>query len=73
MAMQATTNTTFTNLQQELLLLYARQVSEEDLQNIKHLIGDYFAKRMTMMADVAWRENNWTQQDMEDILDEPNQ
>ena len=44
-----------------------------DLQTIKHLVGDYFAKRMTMMAGVTWQENNWTQQDMEDILNEPDQ
>jgi len=37
--MQATQKTSYTNLQLELLELYARQVSEEDLKNIKELIG----------------------------------
>ena len=32
-----------TNLQQELLTLFAQPVSEADLQNIRTLIGRYFA------------------------------
>ncbi|GAB2777298.1 hypothetical protein GCM10027275_20400 [Rhabdobacter roseus] len=60
--------TPFTNLQQELLQLYARDVSEEDLVNIKELIGQYFAERLSGLADAAWDRNHWTQQDMEDIL-----
>ena len=43
-----------TNLQQELLKLYAQQVSETDLQNIRELIGRYFADRLTSLADKAW-------------------
>jgi len=71
--MQAIPKTTFTNLQDELLQLYARQVSEEDLKNIRELIGAYFAGRLTSLANASWDKNGWTQQDMEDILNEPNQ
>jgi hypothetical protein len=71
--MQATSEKAFTNLQMELLQLYARQVSEEDLKNIRELIGAYFAGRLTTLADAAWEKNGWTQQDMENILNEPNQ
>ncbi|MBO9616638.1 MAG: hypothetical protein J7619_28385 [Dyadobacter sp.] len=71
--MQARPKTKFTNLQQELLQLYARQVSEEDLRNIKELIGAYFAGRLNSLADAAWDKNGWTQQDMEDILNESSQ
>lgn len=71
--MQATSKNTLTNLQQELLELYARQISEEDLKNIRELIGAYFAGRLTSLADVAGGKNGWTQQDMEDILNESSQ
>lgn len=71
--MPATSKTTLTNLQQELLQLYARQISEEDLKNIRELIGAYFAGRLTSLADAAWNKNGWTQQDMEDILNESGQ
>ncbi|MCF2444316.1 hypothetical protein L0657_10140 [Dyadobacter sp. CY345] len=63
----------FTNLQQELLKLYAREISEEDLANIRDLIGQYFLQRLTTMADSAWDKNGWDQQDMENMLNENNQ
>jgi len=49
-----------TNLQQELLKLYAQQVSENDLQNIRALLGQYFANRLTMLADKAWEQQGWS-------------
>ena len=45
-----------TNLQRELLKLFAQQVSEDDLQNIRTLIGQYFAQRLTGLADQAWEQ-----------------
>lgn len=63
----------FTNLQQELLRLFAHQVDEKDLTQIKDLIGKYFANRLSSIADDTWQRNKWTDQDMEDILNDPNQ
>jgi hypothetical protein len=71
--MSSIAKTQFSNIQQELLQLYSRQVSEEDLANIKELIGQYFANRVTRLADDAWDRNQWTDSDMEDILSAPNQ
>ncbi|MBE9465130.1 hypothetical protein ACFP1I_16055 [Dyadobacter subterraneus] len=71
--MSSALKTPLTNLQQELLQLYAREISDEDLINIKELIGRYFAQRLTKLADDAWDTNGWTQQEMEDILNDPNQ
>ena len=65
--------TPFTNIQQELLRLYSHQVADSDLIEIKDLIGKYFAKRLSQMADAAWEKNNWTDEDMEAILNDPNQ
>ena len=61
------------NLQQELLKLYAQDVSETDLQNIRQLIGQYFAQRLTTMADNAWAEQGWTEQTMHDWLNDDRQ
>ncbi|MDO7846799.1 hypothetical protein Q5H92_10560 [Hymenobacter sp. M29] len=66
-------NQPLTNLQQELLKLYARQVSEMDLLNIDTLIGQYFAQRLTRLADHAWEQQGWTAQTMHDWLNEENQ
>lgn len=62
-----------TNLQQEILKLYAQQVSETDLLNIRILIGQYFAQRLTKLADQAWEQQGWTAQTMHDWLNEENQ
>ncbi len=61
------------NLQIELLRLYAHQVEEKDLFQIKELIGQYFAKRLSNLADEAWEKNAWTDKDMDDILNDENQ
>jgi hypothetical protein len=71
--MQTVLRTPFSNIQQELLKMYTHQVSDEDLLNIRDIIGQYFAKRLSSLADKAWEQNNWTQQDMDDILNDPNQ
>lgn len=68
-----TAKTSFTNLQIELLRLYSHQIDEHDLLQIKNLIGHYFAKRLTNLADQAWERNAWTDQDIEDMLNDPNQ
>ena len=62
-----------TNLQQELLKLYAQQVSETDLQNIRELIGQYFANRLTALADTGWEQQGWSEQTMRDWLNEVKQ
>lgn len=63
----------FSNLQQELLRLFSHQVADEDLIQIKDLLGNYFAKRLSSMADDAWTEKHWTDQDMDALLNDPNQ
>ncbi|MBH8557699.1 hypothetical protein [Hymenobacter negativus] len=62
-----------TNLQQEILKLYAQQVSATDLLNIRALIGEYFAQRLTKLADQAWEQQGWSEQTMHDWLNEENQ
>ena len=66
-------NQPLTNLQQELLKLFAQQVAEADLVNIRALIGQYFAQRLTNSADEAWTKNGWTAQTMHEWLNDPAQ
>jgi hypothetical protein len=65
--------TPFSNLQLELLKLYAHDISEPDLKNIKHIMGEYFAKQLVHIADDAWQKNNWNNDTMASILNDPNQ
>jgi hypothetical protein len=58
----------FSNLQLELLRLYARDVPEADLVEIKHLLAQYFADKLSRRADQVWKEKGWTDDTMEDFL-----
>ena len=51
----------FTNLQLELLKLYANNVSEEDLLKIKEMLARFFFEKAKDAADKAWIEKNLTE------------
>jgi hypothetical protein len=53
------------NLQLELLKLFAQNVSEEDLFAIQQLIARYFAEKAMDEADKVWDEKGWTEADAE--------
>ncbi len=46
----------FSNVQLELLKLYSRNVPDEDLTLIKDLLAQFFAKKATELANIAWDE-----------------
>ncbi|MFN7120002.1 MAG: hypothetical protein ACK4TA_24625 [Saprospiraceae bacterium] len=52
----------FTNLQLELLKLYAREVSEEDLLEIRRLLAQYFMDKASDLADQIWEEKGLTEE-----------
>ena len=59
-----TSSTPLSNLQLELLKLFAHNVSEEQLLEIKLLLGQYFAQQATDAMEKVWKEKNLTSQDM---------
>ncbi|NJO18256.1 MAG: hypothetical protein HC877_21740 [Thioploca sp.] len=59
-----TSSTPLSNLQLELLKLFAHNVSEEQLLEIKLLLGQYFAQQATDAMEKVWKEKNLTPQDM---------
>lgn len=50
---------TFSNLQLELLKLYANNIEEEDLLALKKFLANYFAEKAAAAADKIWREKNY--------------
>ncbi len=58
------TSKSMSNIQLELLKLYATDIPDEDLINIKRLMVQYFAEKITQQMDMLWEENNWTAQTM---------
>lgn len=53
----------FTNLQLELLKVFSRQVSDDDVKAIRKMLVNYFAEKAMNLADEAWDKNGWTEKD----------
>ena len=56
-------------LQLELLKLYSMNHTEEDLLEIKKMLGRYFAKRLRLKVDTAVKEKGVTQKDLDRWID----
>lgn len=56
------------NIQLELLKLFSREISEEELLEIKQLLTQFFAQRATQKANEVWDNNRWTDEDAERLL-----
>lgn len=53
-----------TNLQQELLRLYANQVSDQTLLEIKSVLARYFAEKASVAMDESLQKQHLTPEDM---------
>lgn len=62
MAVDTSIQQPFSNLQLELLKLYAGNVEEEDLLQIRELLARFFFEKAKDAADKAWEEKNLTEQ-----------
>jgi hypothetical protein len=48
----------FSNVQLELLHLYSKNVSDDELLLLRNIIANFFADRATQLADKVWEEKN---------------
>lgn len=58
------------NMQQELLKLYASDIAEADLLNIKRYLAKYFSSRAISDADKIWDEKGFNNDTMDKWLTE---
>jgi hypothetical protein len=58
------------NLQQELLKLYAANIADEDLLHIKAYLAQYFAAKAIADADRIWDEKGYSNETMKSWLNE---
>lgn len=58
------------NLQQELLKLYASNIEDADLLHIKRYLAKYFADKAIQEADKIWDEKKYTNETMNQWLNE---
>ncbi len=54
----------FSNLQLELLKLYANGISDEQLKEIKWLLGKYFTEKAILRMDKIIQDKQLTEQDI---------
>lgn len=68
--MQTTANVSapLTNLQLELLKLYAFHLSNEDLVEVRRLLAKFFYKKMVEQADKDWQSKGYTPEVMDELL-----
>ena len=62
-----------TNLQMELLELYAMRFSGDQLLKVKQVPAGHFAKRLTRRVDGLWQERGLTAADMDRWLSDAEQ
>lgn len=66
------TGSGLSNIQKELLKLYSNDLPDQQLFEIKMLLGQYFARKATDSMDSFWKENNLSEQDMINWTNEHN-
>lgn len=66
-----TLQTPLNKAQLELLKLFSRVKSEEELDEIRTIIGQYYANKAIAEANRLWDERGYTQQTMDDWMNEP--
>jgi len=55
-----------TNLQIELLEVFKYELSDDQIKEIRSLLVDYFAEKVTSGIDKLFEENNWGEEKIEE-------
>ena len=58
------------NIQYEILKLYATGLVENELLELKRQLACFYAKKVVQEADNCWDEKSYTAEDMDKWLDE---
>ncbi len=67
-----TATKSLSNLQLELLKLYANNLPDQQLLEVKQLLAQYFAQKATEAMDVVWGQKGLTEQNMINWTNEHN-
>jgi hypothetical protein len=67
--MDSTQEPSLNDQQLKILRLFSRGLDEEDMREIKKLIAGYLAEKVSRLADEAWENNNWSDEDMKRLLE----
>lgn len=56
------------NVQLELLKLYATDLSNEDMMDLKNTLSQFYAQKSIQLANKIWDEKGYTDDDMDKLL-----
>ncbi len=60
------------NVQMELLKLYSKDIPDTQLNEIKILLSNYFANKVSDELDILWKDNKWNYETMNQWANEHN-
>lgn len=56
------------NAQLELLKIFSRDLSEQELVELRQVLVKFFYSKLVHDADMAWDENKWSDSKVEELL-----
>lgn len=59
-----------TSLQLELLKIFSEQIDNKQLLEIKDLLKNYFAKKITSQVDELWEQEDWDSNKIDELKNE---
>ena len=62
-------NYPFTNAQVELLRLFSKDLSDEDLLELRQYLSRFFSEKAKQSAAKVWLEKGWTDADVDKMLE----
>jgi len=65
-----TINPPLSNVQVELMKIYSTNITERELQELKNLLAQFYAKKSIENANEVWKTNNFTNETMDSWLNE---
>ena len=57
------------NVQLELLKTFSHQLSESEILELRKILAQFFAQRAIELANEAWDKNEWTDEDVNRMLE----
>lgn len=60
-----------TNAQLELLRLFSTNMPDHEIQELRNLLSQHYAKKAIYEADKLWDSKGLTDKDMDNLLNEP--
>ncbi len=58
-----------TNVQLELLKTFSHQLSDTDIVELRRVLALFFAQRAIQQANKVWDEKEWTNEDVDRMLE----